>query len=134
MKRLLIIFLLFSLTAHSQNIGDKFTYLMDNCDEFNITKYYIGNHYVELVSITDTLTTLYMVGFKPQKVFSIHYVYEDIESLSYALKIIIKDAVMVGNGVWIKNNILITVRNTDIIIQDVRRTKRISKYKKQGGA
>lgn len=126
MKNLLIILMLFSLTAHSQDLGDDINYLIDNSEEFNITNYYMGSHYIELVSTTDSLTTLYMIGFKTRKVYSIHYVYQDIESVSEALKTFIEGYIPLGNGVWGNDNTLITARHNNIILQDVsRRTKRI---------
>ena len=131
MKNILIIFILFSLTARSQNVGDKLSYLLQNKQQLDITMYRFTDDYLELVSINDSVTTICMVSFKPQRCFGVHYLYLNKDIQSEGLKIAINGAVCIGDKVWIRNNTLITETENTIILTDVRRAKRIFKHRKQ---
>lgn len=131
MKKLIVIFFLtLSFIGKSQEIGDRLEYLLDNKSEFDITMYRFAENHFEAVSINDTVTTIYIVGFKPRKVFGIDYLYLDRESLLKGLKTIINEAYSIGYDVWMKDNLIITARELDIIVRDVNRSKRIPKRQK----
>jgi hypothetical protein len=97
--------------------GDKVKTLINNEDvrfhKFNPT-------YSEFVKMSDTLITMYIVSYKDDIVVGIDYLYPSRESALKGLKMLLNDVYEIGDGLYLKDNILIVAKQQEIQIRDVR--------------
>ena len=121
MKTLLILLLPLHLMA--QNIGDSYHSITRN-DSLQIEHYRLLDNYFELVVYYDDHITVFLSDYKARKIFGIDYIYPDIDNQSERLSGIKNGAYEIGNGVWIKQNVIITQRENEIILRDVRYIKK----------
>lgn len=128
MKTLLTsIILLLSLTLYSQNIGDSYKYLFDNKDSLNITQYRVFEDYFEVGSFDEHRIAIFLIDFKHEKVIGIDYLYPDVDSRNKNLSVCLNDAYGIGEQVYVKDNTIIFISETEIIIRDVGYIKRRAK-------
>jgi hypothetical protein len=127
MKTLTYILLLtFCYSAQGQVIGEKLNNFLKKDKEIGVTHYAMKNDYFYVIAATDSLTKLFIFDYDHEKLIGIDYAYEE-ESLKIdALKSLTEGFYPYGEGVWMKDRLIIVEKYCLIQIRDVKiRDRRI---------
>ena len=118
MRQLLtLITLLVALNSYSQSMGDSVSVLLNDS---TISFYGFKDNYGEFVQLSDTCILSYIVAYKHNIIVGIDYLHPSRESALKGLKIRFKDICEIGDGVFLKGDLLIVLKGCDILTRDVR--------------